>query len=43
MDINMPVMDGFDSVKEMKRRMSLNLMPRALIIANSGHADLETK
>jgi CheY-like chemotaxis protein len=43
LDINMPVMDGLDTVKELKRRMNDKLIPKGLCIANTGYSDLETK
>lgn len=39
----MPIMDGFETVRELKRRMRDNLIPKGLCIANTGYADLDTK
>ena len=39
----MPIMDGFDTVKELKKMMHLNIIPKGICIANTGYADLESK
>ncbi|CAD8210902.1 unnamed protein product [Paramecium octaurelia] len=43
LDINMPIMDGFNTVKELKRMMSQQIINKAFCIANTGFCDLETK
>ncbi|CAD8209960.1 unnamed protein product [Paramecium octaurelia] len=43
LDLNMPIMDGFDTVKNLKKMMHDNLIPKGICIANTGYADLESK
>ncbi|CAD8196328.1 unnamed protein product [Paramecium pentaurelia] len=43
LDINMPIMDGFNTVKELKKMMSEQIINKAFCIANTGFCDLETK
>ncbi|CAD8121298.1 unnamed protein product [Paramecium sonneborni] len=43
LDLNMPIMDGFDTVKNLKKMMHDNQIPKGICIANTGYADLESK
>ncbi|CAD8127100.1 unnamed protein product [Paramecium sonneborni] len=43
LDINMPIMDGFNTVKELKRMMNEQIINKAYCIANTGFCDLDTK
>ncbi|CAD8124691.1 unnamed protein product [Paramecium sonneborni] len=43
LDINMPIMDGFNTVKELKRMMSEQIINKSYCIANTGFCDLDTK
>lgn len=43
LDLNMPIMDGFMTVQEIKKRMNNRELPKGVCIANSGYADLESK
>lgn len=42
-DLNMPIMDGFSTVRELKKLMKEKQIPTGVCIANSGYADLESK
>lgn len=39
----MPIMDGFETVKNLKMMMHENQIPKGICIANTGYADLESK
>ncbi|CAK91632.1 unnamed protein product (macronuclear) [Paramecium tetraurelia] len=43
LDLNMPIMDGFDTVRNLKKMMHENQIPKGICIANTGYADLESK
>ncbi|CAD8072341.1 unnamed protein product [Paramecium primaurelia] len=43
LDLNMPIMDGFDTVLNLKKMMHENQIPKGICIANTGYADLESK
>jgi CheY-like chemotaxis protein len=43
LDLNMPIMDGFYTVKNLKGMMRDNVIPKGVCIANTGYADLESK
>ncbi|CAD8070988.1 unnamed protein product [Paramecium sonneborni] len=42
-DINMPILDGYSTVKEIKNLMKNKTIRRAWCVANTGFTDLETK
>ncbi|CAD8069978.1 unnamed protein product [Paramecium sonneborni] len=43
LDINMPLMNGIDTVKIIKKKINEGQFPRGLCIANTGYCDFETK
>jgi CheY-like chemotaxis protein len=43
LDINMPIMDGLETVVRLKEMMNSGLIDRGLCIANTGYVDLKTK
>lgn len=43
LDLNMPVMDGFSTVRELKKLMTDKVLPRGICIANTGFSDIESK
>jgi CheY-like chemotaxis protein len=43
LDINMPIMDGFETVVRLKEMMRAGMVDRGLCIANTGYVDLQTK
>ncbi|CAD8074532.1 unnamed protein product [Paramecium sonneborni] len=43
LDINMPLMNGIDTVRIIKKKINDGLIPRGLCIANTGYCDFETK
>jgi CheY-like chemotaxis protein len=42
-DINMPIMDGFQTVTELKSLMGRGILERGICIANTAFVDLDTK
>ncbi|CAK68376.1 unnamed protein product (macronuclear) [Paramecium tetraurelia] len=43
LDINMPILDGYKTVKELKHLMKQQIINKAWCIANTGFCDLDTK
>ncbi|CAD8198037.1 unnamed protein product [Paramecium pentaurelia] len=43
LDINMPILDGYKTVKELKQLMKQQIINKAWCIANTGFCDLDTK
>lgn len=43
LDINMPIMGGIETVKEIKKMMQDRVIKKVFVIANTGFSDLETK
>ncbi|CAD8158893.1 unnamed protein product [Paramecium pentaurelia] len=43
LDINMPLMNGIDTVRIIKKKINEGSIPRGLCIANTGYCDFETK
>ncbi|CAD8122278.1 unnamed protein product [Paramecium sonneborni] len=43
LDINMPILDGYKTVKELKNLMKQQIINKAWCIANTGFCDLDTK
>ncbi|CAD8155452.1 unnamed protein product [Paramecium pentaurelia] len=43
LDINMPIQDGYKTVKELKHLMKQQIINKAWCIANTGFCDLDTK